>query len=259
MNIIDLFFHLYNSDNDAILGIKDLLEMSKELLCLYHIMQILDSQHLNSITALLINAYEQYEIVNGLETTDDKRSERLAKYTLAEDMPLETLLMHLDAMLHDADHLELSVPSFRMVVLTDETLEIFFASNFPESFTLKKVLVDSQKSLGREIFNHLFASGQTLASRKPAASSTKPHSPSLSPSVSQVTNSPSSARSSPSMAPSATSEDLIDLLDSTSLDLPNKKDSEQSASKSNTKNNIPLDDLFSELEHFETEDGYQLI
>ncbi|CAO3670069.1 unnamed protein product [Umbelopsis ramanniana] len=258
MSIIDLFFNLYDSDNDGTLGIKDLLDMSKELLCLYHIMQILDSQHLNSITALLINAYEQYEIVSGQETLEDKHSERVAKYTLAEDTPLETLMMHLDVMLNDADPLELSIPSFRMVVLTDEILEIFFSINFPESFTLKKAMADSQKSLGREIFNHLFASGQTLASRK-ITPSTKIHSPSLSPSVSQVTNSPSSARSSPSMAPSANSEDLIDLLDSASLDSSSKKDNEQSTSKSTPKTNIPLDELFGELEHFETEDGYQLI
>jgi hypothetical protein len=258
MSIIDLFFNLYDSDNDGTLGIKDLLDMSKELLCLYHIMQILDSQHLNSIKALIINAYEQYEIVSGQETSEDKRSERVAKYTLAEDTPLETLMMHLDVMLNDADPLELSIPSFRMVVLTDEILEIFFSINFPESFTLKKALADSQKSLGREIFNHLFASGQTLASRK-LTSSTKTHSPSLSPSVSQVTNSPSSARSSPSIAPSANSEDLIDMLDSASLDSSSKKDNEQSTAKSTPKTNIPLDELFGELEHFETEDGYQLI
>jgi hypothetical protein len=258
MSIIDLFFSLYDSDNDGTLSIKDLLEMSKELLCLYHVMQILDSQHLNSITALLLNAYEQYEIVSVQETLEDKRAERVAKYTLAEDTPLETLMMHLDVMLNGAEALELSIPSFRMVVLTDETLEIFFSSNFPESFTLKKALVDSQKSLGREIFNHLFASGQTLASRK-RTPSTKSHSPPLSPSVSQITNSPSSTRSSPSMGPSANSEDLIDLLDSVSLDSSTKKDTEQSTAKSTSKTNIPLDELFSELEHFETEDGYQLI
>lgn len=113
MSIIDLFFNLYDSDKDGTLGIADVLELSKELLCLYQTMQLLDAQHLSSITSLLINA-------------------------LADNIPLETLMMHLDAVLNGEEQLELSLPSFRMVVLTDETLETFFSSNFPESFTLKK-------------------------------------------------------------------------------------------------------------------------
>jgi hypothetical protein len=261
MSIIDLFFSLYDADKDGSLGTKDMLEMSKELLCLYQTMQLLDSQHLNSITALLVNAYEQYEIVSGQDISDDKKGERASKYTLADNIPLETLMMHLDVVLNGEDNLELTLPSFRMVVLTDETLEVFFSSNFPESFSLKTVAADSQKSLGREIFDHLFVSGQTLASRKPLSPSLRGQSPSLSPSVSQLTNSPSSARSSPSVTPSGNymKDDLIDLFGTTSLESTEKKDESQNAEKASSKKNLPLDDLFKEFEHFDTDDGYQII
>jgi len=142
-------------------------------------------------------------------------------------------------------------------VLTDETLETFFSSNFPESFTLKKVEADSQKSLGREIFDHLFVSGQTLASRKLLSPNMKVQSPSLSPSVSQRTNSQSSARTSPSISPSV-NDDLVDLLSSTSIESKDQKDDHPDSEKAATKN-IPLDELFKEFEHFDTDDGYQLI
>ncbi|GAB5586532.1 GTPase activating protein (GAP) [Umbelopsis nana] len=257
MSIIDLFFNLYDSDKDGTLGIADVLELSKELLCLYQTMQLLDAQHLSSITSLLINAYEQYEVVSGQETSDEKKAERTAKYTLADNIPLETLMMHLDAVLNGEEQLELSLPSFRMVVLTDETLETFFSSNFPESFTLKKVEADSRKSLGREIFDHLFVSGQTLASRKLLSQNMKVQSPSLSPSVSQRTNSQSSARTSPSISPSV-NDDLVDLLSSTSIESKDQKDDHPDSENAATKN-IPLDELFKEFEHFDTDDGYQLV
>lgn len=170
-------------------------------------------------------------------------------------------MMHLDVVLNGEDNLELTLPSFRMVVLTDETLEVFFSSNFPESFSLKTVAADSQKSLGREIFDHLFVSGQTLASRKHLSPSVRGQSPSLSPSVSQLTNSPSSARSSPSVTPTGNDmkDDLIDLLGTTSLESTEKEDESQNAEKASPKKNLPLDELFKEFEHFDADDGYQLI
>ncbi|CAM0141574.1 unnamed protein product [Umbelopsis sp. WA50703] len=253
MSIIDLFFTMYDTDKDGIIRSFDLLEMSKELLCIFQTMQILDTDHLESVTTLLLNAYEQSDIVSGNDVTEDKLSERKAKYTLTEDIPIETLMMHLDTMFIGDDDLELSLPSFRMVILTNETLELFFDSKFPASFSLTEVVGDSQKSFGREIFDNLFVSGQTLASRKPRSPSLKAQSPSLSPSVSQRTNSPSSG---PASSPVA-DNDLIDFFESTNLESTQKKD--RPDGDSDSKKPIPLDEFFSELEHFESDDGYQII
>lgn len=253
MSIIDLFFTLYDTDNDGIIRSFDLLEMSKELLSIFQTMQILDNEHLESVTALLLNAYEQSDIVSGKDVTDDKRSERKAKYTLPEDIPIETLMMHLDTMFIGDDELELSLPSFRMVILTNETLELFFDRSFPESFTLTEAVGDSQKSFGREIFDHLFVSGQTLASRKPASPGLKAHSPSLSPSVSQRTNSPSSAQSGSPVV----DNDLIDFFDSTNLESSERKG--KADDTADPKKPLPLDDFFRQLDHFDSDDGYQII
>jgi hypothetical protein len=54
-------------------------------------------------------------------------------------------------------------------------------------------------------------------------------------------------------------DDLIDLLGTTSLESTEKEDESQNAEKASPKKNLPLDELFKEFEHFDADDGYQLI
>lgn len=50
-----------------------------------------------------------------------------------------------------------------MIVLADETLENFFDHVFSQSFQLTEKPIEQQKSLGREIFDNLLATGAKLA------------------------------------------------------------------------------------------------
>lgn len=52
----------------------------------------------------------------------------------------------------------------RMIVLADETLENFFDHEFAYSFKLSEKETEQQRSLGREIFDNLLATGAKLAS-----------------------------------------------------------------------------------------------
>lgn len=51
-----------------------------------------------------------------------------------------------------------------MIVLADETLENFFDHEFAYSFKLTEKETEQQRSLGREIFDNLLATGAKLAS-----------------------------------------------------------------------------------------------
>ena len=51
-----------------------------------------------------------------------------------------------------------------MIVLADEILENFFDHEFSASFVLTEKPVEQQRSLGREIFDNLLATGTKLAS-----------------------------------------------------------------------------------------------
>jgi hypothetical protein len=51
----------------------------------------------------------------------------------------------------------------RMIVLADETLETFFDHEFAASFQLTEKATEQQRSLGREIFDNLLATGAKLA------------------------------------------------------------------------------------------------
>lgn len=51
-----------------------------------------------------------------------------------------------------------------MIVLADETLENFFDHEFASSFKLTEKVTEQQRSLGREIFDNLLATGAKLAS-----------------------------------------------------------------------------------------------
>lgn len=50
-----------------------------------------------------------------------------------------------------------------MIVLADEALETFFDHEFANSFKLTEKATEQQRSLGREIFDNLLATGTKLA------------------------------------------------------------------------------------------------
>jgi hypothetical protein len=50
-----------------------------------------------------------------------------------------------------------------MIILADETLEVFFDQEFAQSFRLTEMPIERQNSLSREIFDSLFAAGTKFA------------------------------------------------------------------------------------------------
>lgn len=50
-----------------------------------------------------------------------------------------------------------------MIILADETLEVFFDHEFAQSFQLTEMPIERQNSLSREIFDSLFTAGSRFA------------------------------------------------------------------------------------------------
>lgn len=83
-----------------------------------------------------------------------------------------------------------------MLVLADDILGGFFDHGFAESFRLTEKPVERQRSLGREIFDSLFASGVKFANSKPKQP--------LSPTPSKASAVPSVISSAPSTSTTPT-------------------------------------------------------
>lgn len=59
---------------------------------------------------------------------------------------------------------------YRMIVLANEILEDFFNHGFAQSFQMVEKVVEKQRSLGREIFDSLLATGAKFANGRSQAS-----------------------------------------------------------------------------------------
>jgi hypothetical protein len=167
MSHMDWFFKLYDDDNDGILRSKDIIHMSKEF---YWLLSILKDTNIawDAVTSLVVHSCEQSDIAKGDQPDDATLTHRLADLTMkADGISFQARMRQLEnSML--ADLVDISLPSFRMVVLTNESLEMLFDHGFTNSFRVVKSASDRQKSLGRELFENLFADGQKLAQEAPS-------------------------------------------------------------------------------------------
>ncbi|KAI7906001.1 rab-GTPase-TBC domain-containing protein [Cokeromyces recurvatus] len=162
MSHIDWFFKIYDEDKDNELRSQDIIDMSKEL---YWLIRLLKGENIawDAVTNLIVQSCEQSDIAKGIQPDESTSTNRLANLTMTVDShsfygrikQLENSIL--------ADIIDITVPSFRMVVLTNESLEMFFDHEFANSFKVVKSSSDRQKSLGRELFENLFIDGQTLA------------------------------------------------------------------------------------------------
>ncbi|KAI9491137.1 rab-GTPase-TBC domain-containing protein [Zychaea mexicana] len=167
---ISLFFELHDVDKDDYLNRDELLQFSETLLWVFRDQPDDDEgQHLHAVSTFLRNAFEYSEV---------KEEGSQEKF--------------------------LSLASLRMLVLADEVLETFFEHEFSSSFRLVEKAVEKQRSLGREIFDSLFATGVRFANSRPKV--LPPSSPT---SVSSPTGSASntSAASLSTLSPQVTIKD----------------------------------------------------
>lgn len=170
-----IFFGLYSHDGQT-LDNRDLLDMVKELWwLLVQFNDDDDSTVWTTLTDFITQCMEQSQVVQGNAPPEssDAFAQQLADLSLTTPS-LRQRMAQLDRLLGaDAPACDLTLPSFRMVVLTNETLEMFFDHGFQNGFKFdKSSAVERQKSLGRELFENLFAEGKSLAKAPPAKLST---------------------------------------------------------------------------------------
>ncbi|ORE19170.1 TBC-domain-containing protein, partial [Rhizopus microsporus] len=169
MSHMDWFFRLYDEDKDDVLTSKDIINISKELYWLLSVLKDTDIAW-DAVTSLIVHSCEQSDIAKGTQPDEATLKHRLADLTMkSKEESLHLRIKQLDNSVI-ADVIDITLPSFRMVVLTNESLEMLFDHGFKDSFNFSKSAVDRQKSLGRELFENLFAQGQRFA--KPSSSLT---------------------------------------------------------------------------------------
>jgi hypothetical protein len=134
-----------------------------------------DSTVWATLTDFIAQCMEQSQVVQGSAPpeSNDPLAQQLTDLSLTTTS-LRQRMAQLDRILGpDAPSCDLTLPSFRMVVLTNESLEMFFDHEFQNGFKIvKSSAVERQKSLGRELFENLFAEGKSLAKAPPAKAST---------------------------------------------------------------------------------------
>ncbi|KAI8085278.1 rab-GTPase-TBC domain-containing protein [Thamnidium elegans] len=155
------YFSLYNQDKSLHLNNEDLHTMATELFWL--------------ITTLEVNfdAWDTIRnfIILSAETSNSKQVvESLASVLTLDMNPHDSsylakhvLMIHNALMGPEAPVIEITLPSLRMIILTEDRLDHFIQTTFPATFKLEKEVVERQKGLGHEIFEALFIEGKKLA------------------------------------------------------------------------------------------------
>lgn len=194
------YFALYNADGDEKLNNEEVRNMASELFLLMNLIQV-DFDSWDTISNFLIFSAEQtntQEVINQLHeilTADTRRSD--ASIPLDTDYILSHLLdIHNILMGPDAAVIEVTLPSLRMILLTEDRLDQFLQTDIPRTFKLEKGLAERQKGLGQEIFEALFVEGKKLA-----ANMAEQHMPSPNPSTSRRSLSSVAPPAIPSRSP----------------------------------------------------------
>jgi hypothetical protein len=111
-----------------------------------------------------------------------------------------------------------------MIVLADETLEVFFDHEFAQSFQLTETPIETQNSLSREIFDSLFAAGSRFATGRASRRQGLSRSSSKAPSTTTL-----SSLASTNAPPSITSDDQVSLTRSDQIGSPSELSSSSMA------------------------------
>lgn len=189
------FFALYDQDQDGELNNIDLHTMSTELFLL---MNLLDTNVdkwdvICSFITLSAEQVNEQDVVDALhqELQDGQQPQTVSpldsKYFVDHANKIHNALMG-----PDAPSVKITLPSLRMIILTEDRLDQLIQTDIPQSFKLQKALVERQKGLGHEIFEALFIEGKKLANNMAAGSSAAAATSAPSPSVSSERHSLSS-------------------------------------------------------------------
>ncbi|KAI8605096.1 rab-GTPase-TBC domain-containing protein [Dissophora ornata] len=177
MTRMELFFDMHDLDKNGTLSRDEILGMSESLLFIYRFDD--GDSYLGSISNFIRNAFEFAEKVDKTpkeaESKEPDADEDAAakkegasegdekETTDGEEKAEESSTKRKSTSENEEPEIQMSLPSFRMVVLADETLEKFFDSGFANSFKLLEP-IDRQRGLfAREVFDSLLSEGRRLA------------------------------------------------------------------------------------------------
>ncbi|KAF9923415.1 hypothetical protein FBU30_006527 [Linnemannia zychae] len=187
MSRMQLFFDMHDLNKDGTLNRDEILGMSESLLFIYRYDD--GDVYLPAISNFIRNSFEfaekvepekkeefvvgdeeDVESVDAQDTIDNKDSkdskDNKEGGSEAEEsslVPTPPKTSSSTPQPQEEPEIQMSLPSFRMVVLADETLEKFFDSGFSGSFKLLEPL-DRQRGLfAREVFDSLLSEGRKLA------------------------------------------------------------------------------------------------
>ncbi|GJJ73798.1 TBC1 domain family member 8/9 [Entomortierella parvispora] len=182
MTRMQLFFDMHDLNKDGTLSRDEILGMSESLLFIFRFDD--GDSYLSAISNFIRNAFEFAEKVESpkkgsdeealidlgnpseedKETKDDESDNSAASERSVQETDTTTASEKEDTVTTaDEPEIQMSLPSFRMVVLADEALEKFFDSGFSSSFKLLEPL-DRQRGLfAREVFDSLLSEGRKLA------------------------------------------------------------------------------------------------
>ncbi|KAG0097000.1 hypothetical protein BGZ93_003574 [Podila epicladia] len=173
MTRMQLFFDMHDLNKDGTLSRDEILGMSESLLFIFRFDD--GDSYLGAISNFIRNAFEFAEKVDAVkakedaatevkeDADEDKKEVAAEKESSDQEEGSSATTDQATSKAAEEPEIQMSLPSFRMVVLADETLERFFDSGFSNSFKLLEPM-DRQKGLfAREVFDSLLSEGRKLA------------------------------------------------------------------------------------------------
>ncbi|KAI9478148.1 MAG: rab-GTPase-TBC domain-containing protein [Benjaminiella poitrasii] len=179
------FFALYDRDGDGELNNMDIHLMSSQLLLLMMLLHV-DFNPWNTITNFITLSAEQTNTKEEVDTLHKELIKNVQHESFTgRKLDVNCFVKQLNR-IHEvllgpeAPSIRVTLPSLRMIILTEDCLEHFIQTDIPQSFKLQRPHAEPQKGLGYEIFEALFIEGKKLANSMANPASVNTGSPSLS-------------------------------------------------------------------------------
>ncbi|KAI8639361.1 rab-GTPase-TBC domain-containing protein [Parasitella parasitica] len=203
------YFALYDEDEDGELDNADLHTMSTELFLLMNLLEP-EFDQWDTVCSFITLIDKLHEDLRA-EPDEEKQNDRSSiqplncKYFVDHINKIHNVLIN-----PQAPTIKITLPSLRMVILTEDRLDRLIQTDIPQSFKLQRALVERQKGLGHEIFEALFVEGKKLANNMAASNTHAKTAADPSPSVSSERRSLSglSSPAIPARSPSGRSTTL---------------------------------------------------
>ncbi|KAF9976068.1 hypothetical protein BGZ73_009166 [Actinomortierella ambigua] len=199
MTRMAMFFEMHDLNKDGTLSRDEILGMSESLLFIFRYED--GDSYLSAISTFIRNAFEFAErkpLIEDIESGDQQQApnqgeggESSSSAASAKKPDVVDKGPHSNKASDEGD-IQMSLPTFRMVVLADETLEKFFDAGFAGSFKLFETVERQRGGLfAREVFDSLLSEGRKLAGNIAGNIQTRGRS-----AISRTASSPSSASAS---------------------------------------------------------------